>query len=127
MQNYILKYLQRAISALAIVLLIAACAHIFVALISALITEKIEYINPVEFLGLGLIFPKYLHSATATVLAWAFLIGVFVIIYIFHTSLYLVVSVSKNDQRKPFIGLGDLKILKYMQLSKAELIKRRKD
>lgn len=86
-------------------MLIAASVHLAVALLSSLVTRKISFINPINFLGLNLIWPRYLDSELATGIAWLFLIGTGITIFLLHGRIKIVFEKLKQTTDTIAIGI----------------------
>jgi hypothetical protein len=97
-KQFISKLVGRGLNALAATMLISACIHLSIAVISFFITQRIEYVNPIDFLGFSLVWPQYLHSEMAAGIAWLFLIVAFFIIFCVHEKLQISVSVTRRER-----------------------------
>jgi hypothetical protein len=95
----LLDYGARVLNALAATILIVAGVHLGVALISFLVTRQIDYVNPIDFLGFSLVWPKYLHSETATLIAWLFLLLAFAFVFIVHGRLRISVAITRKPKQ----------------------------
>jgi hypothetical protein len=99
-------YAERGLNALAATMLIAAAVHMIISISATMISRNIFYINPVEFLGLGFIYPRYLHSAQATAGAWGLLIAMFSLFFVLHAYLFVSITPKPNRISQYVIRIG---------------------
>jgi predicted membrane channel-forming protein YqfA (hemolysin III family) len=64
---------RRLFLAIALTIALAGTIHIFIGAIDAVSKHSVRFINPVYFLGLNNLLPRYQDSGWATVVAWGLL------------------------------------------------------
>lgn len=108
MRKIVVTVARRGLSALAATIVLAALIHLGVALITFLGTGNIAYVNPIDFLGFGIIFQQYLHSEIAAGAAWAVLIATFFAIYWLHVRFKLEVTLSAKRRNASDVRASEL-------------------
>lgn len=83
---------------LLITLSLAACFHLIIATITAIIQQNLDYLNPLDFLGLSAIFPQYRTSAVAAAGGWAILVAVFLVIFYISLHYHLYLSIIRESK-----------------------------
>lgn len=98
--------LERGTNALFTTMLVAAAFHLSIGFFAAGVSRNWDYISPIDFLGLGVLFPQYVHSLIASGIAWAILVALFFVLLYFHA--YLLVAINPRWRRLPYIiRIGD--------------------
>ena len=77
------KNLTRAFYALVTTLALAAVFHLLLVAVVALAKRYMSYLNPLDFLGISILFPDYRYSMVASGIGW------FVLAILFFTILYI--------------------------------------
>ncbi len=88
-----IKYVLRTVSITMIFTFgTAAFFHLVLVFVTALVRRDASLINPVEFLGIGQLFPELIHSSNALLIGWLFLVVLFWIVYRTITGLENIVA-----------------------------------
>lgn len=95
MKNQKLKTLLRA---LLITFALFAAIHLSIVIVASLLGGHLERLNPIEFLGLTVLWPELANMRAGGVLAWLLLINAYVIIYnctVYRTDLVVIRKVQR--------------------------------
>lgn len=86
-------YLRKVVYAVVMTLAVAASFHLLLVTVMAIVKQSISYINPLDFLGLSILWPQYRESTEVAAIGWLVLIALFgVILYIrIHYKLYVAI------------------------------------
>ena len=89
---------RKGIQALVITMSLAVIFHLCIVTITSIIKHDVSYLNPLDFLGLSIVFPQYRESHAAAAAGWLALTSLFFgVLYIgFHYHLY--VSIIKESR-----------------------------
>jgi hypothetical protein len=71
---------RRIRDALVLTILSFATIHLSLALVMSVIKQKIDYFNPIDFLGISIIWPELKHSVVWFIVSWLFIAILFLII-----------------------------------------------
>src|SRR5258708_32120774 len=80
--------IRKSFKVLLLTITVAAIFHLLIITITAVIKHKLSYVNPLDFLGLNTILPKYENSMTATTMGWSSLVALFCNLHYLYARFY---------------------------------------
>ena len=94
------KNITKAFNAMVITFAFAAMCHLLLVTIVALAKRDVTYLNPLDFLGVSILFPHLRNSLLVTAIGWLILaLLFFAVLYVrIHYHLYVAVIKERKDK-----------------------------
>ncbi len=90
------KLRKKIVQAMLITISCAAIFHIILVSITSIIRRDVSYINPLDFLGLSIIFPQYRNMPSVALGGWLALIALYFILLYISIRFNLYVSIIRE-------------------------------
>ena len=71
------------LKSLVVIVFASASFHLILLVVVSIISSDISYISPIDFLGIGYVFPSLVDSKITSLIAWIFLIIIFAVVLYF--------------------------------------------
>lgn len=76
----------------------AAMCHLLLVTIVAVAKRNVSYLNPLDFLGVSILFPHLRNSMTVTAVGWLILALLFFTVMYIHIHFHLYVAIMRESR-----------------------------